>query len=137
MAVTRDRPYLGNHFLVDLGLDDPRAVGAGFSEVVFPTFAVVDKPDASIPTPERLVLRRGVTGALDLHAWWAKGKRGKAPQRRTARIDLLGDDGESVVMSWRFRNVRPVALSYSPLRALEAAVLIETIELEFDSMEVL
>ena len=38
-------------------------------------------------------------------------------------------------MSWSFTNVRPVALAYSPLRAAETGVLIETLELAFDRME--
>ena len=36
---------------------------------------------------------------------------------------------------WRFHGARPVALSYAPLNALQAAVLIESIEVEFDRFE--
>ena len=50
-------------------------------------------------------------------------------------MHLLGEDQRTVVMSWRFTNVRPVALAYSPLRAAETSVLIETLELAFDRME--
>ena len=38
-------------------------------------------------------------------------------------------------MSWRFRNVRPVTLSYSPLQAMDSSVLMETLELSFDAVE--
>ena len=38
-------------------------------------------------------------------------------------------------MTWRFRNVRPVRLSYSPLHALDGGVLMETIELAFSDVE--
>ena len=60
---------------------------------------------------------------------------GKAPKRRTLEVRLLADDQRTVVMSWRFFNVRPVALAYSPLRAAETSVLMETLELAFDRME--
>ena len=67
----------------------------------------------------------------------------------TASIAMLGDvhvvalgtalgwrfDMRTVVLTWRFRNARPVRLSYSPLRALDGGVLMETIELAFDGVE--
>jgi hypothetical protein len=37
-------------------------------------------------------------------------------------------------MSWRFANARPVSLHYTPLRAAESAIVIETLELAFDAM---
>ena len=40
-------------------------------------------------------------------------------------------------MTWRFRNARPVSLAYSPLDALGTGVLMETIELAFDRVEML
>jgi phage tail-like protein len=147
MAVQRDRPYHNANFVVDLG-DGPEGGGAtGFAEVVFPAFGVTQQAqregDASLPAPagpasgapERLILRRGVTGALDVYAWWHKARSGKAPKRRTVRVHLLAEDHASVVLTWRFRHARPVSLSYSPLRALDGSVLIETLELEFDRVE--
>jgi phage tail-like protein len=145
MAVQRDRPYGNANFLVDLGDGtDVRAPAAGFAEVVFPAFVVgaargveqADEPGAPAAAGERLILKRGVTGALDLYAWWHKARRGKPPQRRTVQVHLLADDQATVVFTWRFRHARPVSLSYSPLRAVDGGVLIETLELEFDSVEV-
>jgi|CXWL01.1.fsa_nt_gi hypothetical protein len=148
MAEMRERPYAGANFLVDFGAGDGRAASAGFCEVIFPVFRAA--PDAwPAPTAppaqgggatgaapsQHLVLRRGVTGSLDLYAWWNKARRGKAPQRRTLKIQLLGEDHATVVLTWRLRNVRPVSLGYSPLRALDGGVLIETLELAFDGME--
>ena len=72
---------------------------------------------------------------LDLVRWWDQARRGKAPKRRHVKIELLGDD-DAVVMTWRFRNARPCSLAYSPLRASEGVVLMETIELAFDTVEV-
>ncbi len=147
MAVLRDRPYGNSNFLVDFGTADSRSVTAGFSEVIFPPFKV-DRPAADAEAAgtatgtatnnaidDCLVLKRGLIGSLDLYAWWNKVRRGKAPLRRTLKIELLGEDQSSVVLTWRFRNVRPVSLSYSPLRAAEGGIVIETIALSFDSVE--
>lgn len=141
LAVPRERPCGNANFLVDFGGPDARSarsVAAGFSEVIFPPFLVdapaVEGTATSLDTC--LILKRGVTGNLDLHAWWQKAQRGKAPQRRTLKIELLAEDQGTVVLTWRFRNVRPFSLSYSPLHASEGAVLIETMALAFDSVEV-
>lgn len=146
MATLRDRPYGNANFLVDLGDGgDVHAPQAGFAEVVFPSFALhaargVEQRGAAGPGDEgagtRLILRRGVTGSLKLYAWWHKARRGKPPQRRTVKVHLLAEDQSAVVLTWRFRNARPVTLTYSPLRAADGGVLMETLEIEFDSVEV-
>ena len=146
MAVLRDRPYLSAHFLVDFGEGNAWAASGGFSEVIFPEFVLTSSkraspaqtpPTDSIVERQRthLILKRGAIGSLDLYDWWNKTRLGKAPKRRTLKVHLLADDQRTVVMSWNFTNVRPVALAYSPLRAAETGVLIETLELAFDRME--
>ena len=133
-AATRDRPHTGADFLVSFGAGSARSASAGFSEVIFPTFTL-DPPAATAPE-QTLLLKRGVTGGLDLYAWWNKARHGKAPQRRTVKVELLAEDHETVVMTWLFRNARPVSLAYSPLNALQVSIVIETLELAFDRMEV-
>ena len=146
MALLRDRPYPGSHFLVDFGDGKAWAVSGGFSEVIFPEFVITSgKRGARAQTPStdsilerqrtHLILKRGAIGSLDLYDWWNKTRLGKAPKQRMLKVHLLADDQRTVVMSWHFTNVRPVALAYSPLRAVEAGVLIETLELAFDRME--
>jgi phage tail-like protein len=76
-----------------------------------------------------------VTGSLDLYAWWDKARKGKAPKQRTVKVSLLADDHATVVLTWYFRRTRPLSLTYSPLNALQGTVLIETIELDFETME--
>ena len=151
MAVMRDRPCGGANFLVSFsgaGAGDARAAAAGFCEVIFPQFTF-DPADAhaagalqreGTESPgaaggQRLILKRGVIGNLDLYAWWNKARRGRASRRRTVKIELLGEDQTTVVLTWHFRNARPVSLSYSPLRAVEGGIVIETLELAFDNME--
>ena len=149
MAVTRDRPYSNSNFLVDFGWGDSRSVTMGFAEVIFPPFTVDDtqlRQDElmaiqGIGTTEKavdnhIILKRGLIGNLDLYDWWNKARRGKAPKRRTTmKIELLSEDQSTVVLTWRFRNVRPVSLFYSPLRAIEGGIVMETVVLAFDSME--
>ena len=66
---------------------------AGFAEVVFAPFTIPEtapgrRAATSPPAPasdaatQRLILRRGVTGALDLYAWWDQARRGGALPRR-------------------------------------------------------
>ena len=51
-AAARARPHASTSFLVDFGSGDPRAEGAGFSEVVFPSFPVerASGDDVTLPT---------------------------------------------------------------------------------------
>ncbi|MCE9659799.1 MAG: phage tail protein [Burkholderiales bacterium] len=88
-----------------------------------------------MPAANHLVLRRGATGALDLYDWWDRARRGRAPRRRVVTVRLLDAGQRSVVMTWRFLNARPVSLAYSPLLAMDAGVLMETIEIAFDDVE--
>ncbi len=146
MALLRDRPCPRSHFLVDFGDGNAWAVSGGFSEVIFPEFVITSgqqaaraetPPTDSILERQRthLILKRGANGSLDLYDWWHQTRMGKAPKRRMLKVHLLADDQRTVVMSWHFTNVRPVVLAYSPLRAAETGVLIETLELAFDRME--
>ena len=115
-----------------------RVLEPGFSEVVFPTFRVPSDAWRTAPDTggdETLVLRRAACGGQELYDWWDQSRRGRAPQRRTVRITLLAEDQASVRMRWQFRNARPVALGFSPLRSMESALVIESIELAFDTME--
>lgn len=150
MAILRNRPYGNSNFQVDFGSSNARAETAGFSEVVFPEFGVADgnestavravqtQADQTHPGGgKHLVLKRGAIGSLDLYDWWNKARRGKAPKRRTLKVELLSEDHTTVVLTWRFFNVRPVTLAYTPLRANEGGIVIETLELAFDRMEML
>ena len=147
MAHLRDRPYGTTNFLVDFGDGQARSPAGGFSEVIFPVFHAAPpaagadapasvKPEEAAPLPSnRLQLKRGFIGSLDLYAWWHKARSGRAPRRKTLQIHLLSEDQETVVATWRFRQVRLVSLSYSPLQATQGGILVETAEFAFDRME--
>ena len=100
------------------------------------------RPFGALPDPfqpgaaEHLLLRRAATGTSEFLAWWDKARRGRAPQRRTVSITLLGDDHANALMHWRFRNARPVSLHYSPLNAMDNALVIESIKIAFDRVDI-
>jgi phage tail-like protein len=141
------RPHLNAHFVVDLGRGDATDPDVGFCEVVFPEFRIgpaervkrggkrVAPPPPTESQSRHLILRRGVTGSRDLYEWWDQARRGKARQLRTVTVHLMTPDLSRAILTWRFYRARPVCLSYAPLNALQATVLIESVELEFDKME--
>jgi phage tail-like protein len=135
MATDIGAPCLGNRFLVDLGDgSDPGGSAGGFSEVVFPRMEA-ERGAADEHDPPRLILRRAVSGALNLHAWWQRANKGKAPRRRRVQVTLLAADGHTPVLTWRFHEARPLALHYSPLDAVHGGLVIETLEIAFDRFE--
>ena len=71
-----------------------------------------------------------------LHDWWAKACNGRAPRRRSVRVTLLAPDHERAVKRWRFRNARPTSLHYSPLDAMGNALVMESLAVAFDSVEI-
>ena len=140
------KPHTNSNLLVDLGFGDPSSFNGGFSEIIFPEFRIdVTHPTAvhseqalggpDIGRSQFLILRRGATGNLDLYGWWNKARRGRTPKARTVKVTLLAEDHSTIVFTWYFRQARPVSLWYCPLNAMQGSVLIESIELAFDSME--
>src|SRR5262245_18207827 len=105
-------PLGRSNFAIDWG--GRSASNQAFAEVIFPPFVLEDGADSApsqaatisdAPALARhLVLRRGATGTRDLYDWWDLARRGQAPRRRTVTVRLLGSDGRTVLMTWRFRN---------------------------------
>lgn len=85
-------------------------------------------------SPALVVLRRGFLGSLDLYKWWNDTRLGLDKRERTLTVDLLDGERGGVVCTWEFAGARPVLLAYSPLQALGASVLIETLTLGYASM---
>lgn len=145
MAVQRDRPYAGMNFHVDFGLGD--GPDAGVSEVLFPAARLQlneyrngnDKvPEATklstLTHYDNLVLRRGVIGSLSWYQWWNEARDG-GDARRTLTVTLLDEQGNPA-MRWRFVRARPAGYLTSPLDAVEADTVFETLEIAFDRFEV-
>jgi hypothetical protein len=135
----RDRPFLNTNFSVLLEPPDSAGRSMGFCEVVLPELTVrrpvktaAAESEATVP---HLVLRRGFDGAKDLRDWWKDTRRRKTAQPWTVTVQLLAEDCATVVATWIFTGARPVNIAYSPLHASEPAVLIETVTLEFEDVE--
>jgi phage tail-like protein len=101
---------------------------SGALEVVFPEARIVRSPRRAVHTLfGNLVLRRGLTASAEWYEWWNRARRSKAAPKATVSVVLI-DERNKDANRWTFRDVRPVAYSISPLNALRAEVLIETVE---------
>ena len=138
----RGGPLGNSNFEVDWG-GGSSGLSRAFSEVIFPRFladqdegGAASADDSDAAGGDHLVLRRGATGALDLYDWWDRTRRGQLRRWRVVTVRLFDGDGRTVLMTWRFHRARPVALTYSPLLAMEAGLLMETIEIAFGRVEI-
>ena len=147
MAVLRDHPYPTQNFVVDLGDGIVEGPEAGLSEVILPDarLHVVEyrngndkesAPHKITSTAEyaNLTVKRGALGSLNWYVWWDQVRNGDQ-SRRTVVVRLLDESRTDTVMTWKFLRARPVAHHFAPLVALDAVVLIETLELAFERLE--
>ena len=148
MAVLRERPYPGFNFLVDLGIGHTDGPDAGFSEVVFPEFAldVIEYRNGNakengvikltgLERHGNVVLKRGVVGSLNLYQWWNQVRNGDQNALRTVVIHLQNEDHSAVVLTWKLLRARPVKLLYAGLRAVGQELAVEHLELAFERIE--
>jgi phage tail-like protein len=148
MAVLRERPYPGFNFLVDLGIGHTDGPDAGFSEVVFPEFAldVIEYRNGNakengvikltgLERHGNVVLKRGVVGSLNLYQWWNQVRNGDQNAMRTVVIQLQNEDHSAVVLTWKLLRARPVKLLYAGLKAAGQELAVEHLELVFERIE--
>jgi phage tail-like protein len=142
VAVQRDNPYLNFNFLVDIGLGD----NLGFSEVDLPSGEIelieyregADKANTARKLPglvkyPNVTLKRGYTGRTDLFEWWKSVRDGQAA-RRNVTITLL-DEQRQPVARWLLRNALPVKIEAGSLNAVGNDVVIESLELAHEGLE--
>ena len=143
MPAQQPEPFEGSSFTVDLGTGAPTF----FSRVELPV-AILDevayrsggsKSNESQKQPglaryTHLVLSRGMTADLAVWTWWEAGRNGDPGVDRDVVVRLL-DDTHQPRLTWRFRNAFPVVYRVSPLDAAAGDVVVETVELTFDSMD--
>ena len=143
MAVQRDNPYANFNFVVDLGIGEELQ----FAEVEIPAAEIEaieyreggDPASSTRKLPGRarygnVVLRRGISGRLELWEWF-KAVRDGQPLRRDVRITLL-DEQRQPVQRWLLRDAWPAKYDPSDLNAKGNEVVVELLELVCESIEV-
>ena len=143
MAAHQD-PFEASNFVVDYG----GASGATtFSHVDLP-LAVLDeiayrsgndrtnetRKQPGLASYSHLVLTRGMTSNLDFWDWWESTRNGNGADRDVV-VRLLDGTGQPL-LTWKFRNAFPAVYRLSPLDAASSDIVLETVELAFDSMDV-
>lgn len=134
MAQAARRPFGSFNFVVTLSPGRRKPIG--FSEVVFPALPACPQGEwpADTPTPV-LLLRRGFDGTRDLYQWWDLARRSRRSRPRTVTIELLDEAMARTAACWTFTGCRPLRLGYSRLDANVSAVLMETLELSFEDVQ--
>jgi phage tail-like protein len=136
-------PHPSFHFSVDAGF-----TRVGFTRVQLPRMErdVIRYREGSdrvdtvrlLPGLLRLgecVLERGVTTADNEFFRWMNAASAGPAERRDIRVSLL-DAQHQPTLSWRLRNTFPVLLEWSVLDAQSSSVLIETLRLAVETMDV-
>jgi phage tail-like protein len=132
MNVDARGPFVNVRFRVEI----EGVQGTGAVEVIFPDARIVPGRRRR-PAVEygRLTLRRGVTTSSEWYRWWDQARGSSTvPKKHVAVVlmDRMGGD----VNRWAFSEASPVAYSVSPLNALGAEPLIETLELSVGGFDV-
>jgi hypothetical protein len=126
----------------------------GLCQVVFPAFSLGEAASASANASENasaaaappmaqaeacardghLLLRRAFDGSRVLQRAWQQQRDKPATAGRRLTLQLLNGQ-QQPALQWVFEGCRPSRLHHSPLDSLKPALLIETLELSFDSVE--
>jgi phage tail-like protein len=143
MAAPTPSPFEGSNFVVDLGAGDDTSISrvdlpvALLDEVAYRSGndkTAEPRKQPGLASYPHLVLHRGLTTNLDLWNWWEQARNGDPAVDREVRVRLL-DASHQVALAWRFRNAFPAVYRLSPLDAASSDIVIETVELAFDSMD--
>ena len=119
------QPFTNLRFRVAIeGLSSTGAV-----EVVFPTARITaQRRTRHALLLDPLVIRRGLTLSTEWYDWWNQARRSARPPRRDVQIILLDSNGVDA-LRWVYPESIPLSYSLSPLNALVAQPVIESLEL--------
>lgn len=120
MATKRDDPYGPFNYRVTITPESGDEVLAAFSEVsgLNTEITYADYRDGTDPSnrPRKVALtykggdvtlKRGLIGSLDLWKWTELVRKGDLVARATVVIELLSEDNQQTVATWRLVNARP------------------------------
>ncbi|MGE5835212.1 MAG: phage tail protein [Acidobacteriota bacterium] len=132
MSVDRADPFINARFRVEI--DGFPAAGA--AEIIFPEARIVAGPRKTrVVTYGPLILRRGMTRSPEWYQWWDRARTSSNPDRRNINVVLMDASHEDVTR-WSFSAALPSGYCVSPLNALGAQPLIETLELSVAGLHV-
>jgi phage tail-like protein len=149
MAVPRERPYVQFNFLVDLadgtGTDGPVA---GFQEVTGIGMEVTVAEYRNGNSKENSVmkvigmnkatdvtLKRGVIGSLSLYNWLNDIRNGNQNAMRNVTVQLMSENHEQVVLTWKLMRSRIIKHTSGPLNAKGTDVALEELVLAYERLE--
>jgi phage tail-like protein len=137
-----ETPYRNFNFLVEI-----EGVTAGFAEVVVPDAEIevveyregTDKVSSTRKLPGRVrygdvILRRGVTDALDLYEWFDAVRDGNLV-RRDVTIVLL-DAERTPVRRWLLSRAYPIKYAGPTLNAKGNEIVIDELVLTCEGLEI-
>ncbi len=137
--MTAQGPFGTGNFSVEIGPGEPANLKTGDpgDPAIGPGFAVVTLPDFAIghDAAGLLVLQRAATGKRDLYAWWDRARSGTGNAKRDVRVRMMSGDWQQIVMAWHFAGARPVLWQTASLDANAPGMMLETLSLAFDRMD--
>lgn len=132
-AASAREPFTNQRFHVVIeGIE-----GTGAVEVLFPAARIVAlQGNRRAVEFDVLVVRRGLTASTDWYDWWNRARRSAHGVQRTVQVLLLDGDG-SIALRWVYANSVPLTYALSPLNALAAAAVVESLEIRVGDFELL
>ena len=83
-----------------------------------------------------VLLCRGVTDTTDLADWWRMTHAPKRSAARTVEVELIDPGSTAPLLTWTFSGCRAVQLSHSPLDAMVATVITESLVFEYADVDI-
>ncbi len=139
-------PYLATTFHVRISgtASARRAAGLPIARVEWGPFPVAPSDAPTTPAlgtgdglaARHVLLCRGVTDATDLADWWRMERAPKRSAARTVEVELIDPGSTAPLLTWTFSGCRAVQLSHSPLDAMVATVITESLVFEYADVDI-
>lgn len=148
MAVKRENPYSAFNFHVALdGINDAQDIVGGFQEASGLNIEITiqeyrngnemvnhTRKVSGMYKVGDITLKRGLIGMLDLYNWIVEVRNG-SQTGRSVTITQYDETHQSVVMTWRFSNARPMRYNGPSLNAKASSdVAIEELVLSVEDL---
>jgi phage tail-like protein len=148
MATKRDHPYSQFNFRVSWDGLGEKTVEAGFQEVsglgLEMTIAEYRagnhsdngsiKVNGTTKTPD-ITCKRGVIGRTDIYNWINNVRNGAPGQLKTVIIKLMAENRETVAVTWKLLNARPMKYTGPALNGKGTDLAIEELVLSSERIE--